>query len=52
MADVTIYQNLNGEDCVAWTDDQGSHSMLKSAYDAQQATLAANSAPQANSTES
>jgi len=50
MADVTIYQNLNGEDCVAWTDEQGSHSMLKSAYDAQQAsdTLPSNSStPQA-----
>jgi len=50
MADVTIYQNLNGEDCVAWTDEQGSHSMLKSTYDAQQAssTLPSNSStPQA-----
>jgi hypothetical protein len=28
------YQNLAGQDCVAWTDDDGtSHSMLKSAYD-------------------
>ena len=31
-----IYQNLNGEDCVTWTDEQGTHSMLKSAYDAKQ----------------
>jgi hypothetical protein len=32
------YQNLNGEDCVKWTDENGvSHSMLKSAYDEQQA---------------
>ena len=43
MADITIYQNLNGEDCVTWTDEQGTHSMLKSAYEA---TLAANSAPE------
>jgi hypothetical protein len=29
-----IYQNLSGQDCVAWTDENGtSHSMLKSAYD-------------------
>ena len=48
MADVTIYQNTMGEDCVAWTDDQGSHSMLKTAYDAQQATLVSDPAtPQA-----
>jgi hypothetical protein len=46
MADVTIYQNLAGQDCVAWTDDQGSHSMLKSVYDAQQAAQA-NPTPQA-----
>jgi hypothetical protein len=33
-----IYQNLAGEDCVSWTDENGtSYSMLKSAYDAQQA---------------
>jgi hypothetical protein len=31
-----IYQNLAGQDCVAWTDEDGtSHSMLKSTYDAQ-----------------
>ena len=35
-----IYQNLNGEDCVTWTDEQGIHSMLKSVYDAQQELLA------------
>jgi hypothetical protein len=40
MADVTIYQNLNDEDCVAWTDESGSHSMLKSTYDAQQEAMA------------
>jgi hypothetical protein len=39
MDKITIYQNLNGEDCVAWTDDQGDHSMLKSVYDEQQAAL-------------
>ena len=36
-----IYQNTDGADCVAWTDELGSHSMLKSAYDA---TLASESA--------
>ena len=45
MADISIYQNTMGEDCVMWTDEQGNHSMLKEAY---LATLAANSAtPQA-----
>ena len=47
MADVTIYQNLNGEDCVAWTDDQGSHSMLKSVYDTLPSELSIPSTPQA-----
>lgn len=29
-----IYENLAGQDCVAWTDENGtSYSMLKSAYD-------------------
>jgi hypothetical protein len=33
-----IYQNLLGQDCVAWIDEDGTnHSMLKSAYDAMQA---------------
>lgn len=36
---IEIYQNLNGDDCVAWTDEQGAHSMLKSVYDEQQAKL-------------
>jgi len=40
MADITIYQNTESIDCVAWTDDQGSHSMLKSVYDEQQAAQA------------
>jgi len=46
MATVTNYQNLNGEDCVQVTNDDGSiWSGLKSVYEA---TLAANSAtPQA-----
>lgn len=29
-----IYENLAGQDCVAWTDENGTaYSMLKSAYD-------------------
>jgi len=45
MAEVTIYQNTNGEDCVQIVNDDGSvWSGLKSAYDAQQA---AQVAPQA-----
>ena len=32
-----IYQNLEGQECVTWTDEQGTHSMLKSAYDEMQA---------------
>ena len=28
------YVNANGVECVKWQDEQGSHSMLKSAYDA------------------
>jgi hypothetical protein len=28
------YTNLNGQECVAWIDEDGTtHSMLKSAYD-------------------
>ena len=34
-----IYKNSNGDDCVTWKDDQGTHSMLKSTYDEQQAHL-------------
>ena len=33
------YLNLNGDECVVWTDESGMHSMLKSAYDEQQAAL-------------
>ena len=47
MADVTIYQNLDGEDCVAWTDESGSHSMLKSVYDTLASELSNPSTPQA-----
>jgi hypothetical protein len=33
-----IYTNTNGEECVIWTDENGSmHSMTKEAYDKQQA---------------
>ena len=36
-----IYLNTNEEECVIWTDENGqTHSMLKSAYDEQQAALA------------
>jgi len=44
MSDVTIYQNTIGEDCVMWTDEQGTHSMLKSAYDEMIAQQAQNGA--------
>jgi hypothetical protein len=34
----TIYQNTDGIDCVAWTNENGQeNSMLKSAYEEQQA---------------
>ena len=40
----TIYQNTDGIDCVAWTDENGQeNSMLKSAYDEQQAQQVAQS---------
>jgi hypothetical protein len=31
------YLNSFGEECVMWTDEQGTHSMIKEAYDKQQA---------------
>jgi hypothetical protein len=31
-----IYKNTEGTECVMWTDAEGSHSMLKSAYDEMQ----------------
>jgi hypothetical protein len=31
------YLNTYGVECVRWEDEQGTHSMLKSAYDAIQA---------------
>ena len=34
--EITEYTNANGETCVTWTDDQGTHSMSKATYDAQQ----------------
>lgn len=27
------YTNTNGVECVIWSDDQGTHSMTKEAYD-------------------
>ena len=33
------YLNLTGVECIAWIDEQGSHSMLKSAYEEQQTAL-------------
>jgi hypothetical protein len=36
-----IYKNTNGEDCVVWTDTDGTmHSMTQAAYDAEQAAIA------------
>lgn len=31
-----IYLNLDGIECVSWTDEQGTHSMFKWAYDEMQ----------------
>jgi hypothetical protein len=36
-----IYQNTLGENYVIWTDENGMHSMLKSAYDELKANEAA-----------
>jgi len=55
MDNITTITDPTGVESVIITHDDGSFtSMLKSTYDAIQAssTLAANSAPQANSTES
>ena len=30
------YTTLDGIECVSWTDEQGTHSMIKTAYDEQQ----------------
>jgi hypothetical protein len=30
---VENYKTIDGVDCVSWTDGQGTHSMLKTAYD-------------------
>ena len=30
---VEIYENTNGEEMVVWTDEHGTHSMFKWAYD-------------------
>ena len=41
---IETYTTIDGVECVTWTDEQGTHSMLKSAYD----TLPSNSStPQA-----
>jgi hypothetical protein len=33
------YTTIDGIECVTWTDEQGTHSMTKTAYDEQQAQL-------------
>ena len=30
---VETYLTIDGVECVTWTDEQGTHSMLKTAYD-------------------
>ena len=30
---IETYTNTMGDECVTWTDEQGTHSMLKSTYD-------------------
>ena len=40
------YTNLAGEECVIWTDESGTHSMTKAAYDEQQAALSTPSLPE------
>ena len=30
---VETYLTIDGIECVTWTDEQGTHSMLKTAYD-------------------
>ncbi len=34
---IETYTTLDGVECVTWTDEQGTHSMTKEAYDKQQA---------------
>jgi len=34
---VETYTTVDGVDCVSWTDEKGTHSMTKEAYDKQQA---------------
>jgi hypothetical protein len=34
---IETYKTIDGLECVAWTDEQGQHSMTKEAYDQQQA---------------
>ena len=36
---IKTYTTIDGLECVTWTDEQGTHSMLKSTYDEQQAAL-------------
>jgi hypothetical protein len=33
MIEPSIYKNSIEIECVTWTDEQGNHSMIKSAYD-------------------
>jgi hypothetical protein len=40
MITIQNYTTLDGLECVIWTDEQGTHSMLKSVYDEQQAAQA------------
>jgi len=34
---IETYTTLDGVECVTWTDEQGTHSMTKEAYEKQQA---------------
>ena len=36
---IQTYETVDGVECVTWTDEQGTHSMTKAAYDEQQAAL-------------
>jgi hypothetical protein len=38
--DIETYLTVDGVECVSWTDEHGTHSMTKAAYDEQQAELA------------
>ena len=34
---IETYTTIDGVECVSWTNEQGTHSMTKEAYDKQQA---------------